>query len=214
MNLSAMNNNILTIKNFFQKDNNTIIFNNINEKINSFYIFILEFYAQENGYSLKINDSLDSYNANTNDLFLKKFAYLFFINTIKNLNSMISGSKKNIIFVNYKNFKTLSKNNSNNINCYDYKKDIVFFLKSIKKINNEHIISNIIDFPELIYSETSKVLVDINQHYSSKQDIIDPITDIRKCLYSLKLNNNQNIKEIFSLIKKEVIAKKFNFLTS
>jgi hypothetical protein len=122
------------------------------------------------------------------------------------------GSENQVIaLTDYKIFKQY-QSKVGGINGYDYIKDIKYFIQEILKINNKTLIENIINSPELSYSEISKYLVsDVGYIKNiSLHDDTNFILEIRKDIFKLRKTND--IKNIYFKIKDEAKYKKFSFL--
>ena len=89
--------------------------------------------------------------------------------------------------------------NFDSINGYQFEHDIVFFIRDELKINNDELLLYCQNNPVLLFSETSKYLVNNNQYYID-QNLVDDknhILDIRKSIFENR-KNNFNIKKIVS----------------
>jgi len=64
----------------------------------------------------------------------------------------------------------------------------------------------------MVISEIEKTLVNKYDNIKYKKNDKDDIANLRFAIFKLKKDQN-NLKEIYDLIKKETEVKKFNFLT-
>jgi hypothetical protein len=204
--------NIEVINNFFSKKNDQLLLiNKINDEIGIFYINIINHFAQKNNIKINfVNDLRET--TNNNDLFGLTRIYILNISNKKTLEQLVDNNNQVIAFTDYKIFKQY-QSKMRTINGYDYIKDIKYFFREILNINNKTLIENIINNPELSYSEISKFLVsDVGyiKNISLHEDT-NFILEIRKDIFKLRKTND--IKNIYFKIKDEAKYKKFNFLT-
>ena len=100
------------------------------------------------------------------------------------------------------------------VNGYKYQEDIKFYLQKYLKIENLKLLEFCLSTPQLSFSEISKFITNsdgyIKETKINEKD--NHIIQLRKELYNLK-RRGVSIKEIYSILKKEVKYKKFNFLT-
>lgn len=207
-----MNKNIAIINSFFsQKNEPLLIINKINDEIGIFYINIISHFAQKNNIKISFINDLKEMNGNK-DLFDSRRLYIVTTSNKKIIEQIVNNDNQAVALTDYKIFKQY-QSKVKSINGYDFVKDIKYFLQEILNINNEALTENIINNPELSYSEISKYLVnDIGYLKSiSLHDDINFILEIRKDIFKLK--KMANIKNIYFKIKEEVKYKKFSFLT-
>ena len=156
-----------------------------------------------------VNDLKET--TSNNDLFDLTRIYILNISNKKTLEQLMDNDNQVIAFTDYKIFKQY-QSKVRSINCYDYIKAIKYFFREILNINNKTLIENIINNPELSYSEISKYLVsDVGyiKNISLHEDT-NFILEIRKDIFKLKKTND--IKSIYFKIKDEAKYKKFSFL--
>ena len=203
--------NIEVINNFFsQKNDRLLLINKINDEIGIFYINIINHFAQKNNIKINFVNDLKETTSN-NDLFDLTRIYILNISNKKTLEQLMDNDNQVITFTDYKIFKQY-QSKVRSINGYDYIKDIKYFFREILNINNKTLIENIINNPELSYSEISKYLVsDVGyiKNISLHEDT-NFILEIRKDIFKLKKTND--IKSIYFKIKDEAKYKKFSFL--
>ena len=146
------------------------------------------------------------------DLFDSRRLYIVTTSNKKIIEQIVNNDNQAVALTDYKIFKQY-QSKVKSINGYDFVKDIKYFLQEILNINNEALTENILNNPELSYSEISKYLVnDIGYLKSiSLHDDTNFILEIRKDIFKLK--KMANIKNIYFKIKEEVKYKKFSFLT-
>ena len=207
-----MNKNIAIINSFFSKKNEPLlIINKINDEIGIFYINIISHFAQKNNIKISFINDLKEMSGNK-DLFDSRRLYIVTTSNKKIIEQMVNNDNQAVALTDYKIFKQY-QSKVKSINGYDFVKDIKNFLQEILNINNEALTENILNNPELSYSEISKYLVnDIGYLKSiSLHDDTNFILEIRKDIFKLK--KMANIKNIYFKIKEEVKYKKFSFLT-
>jgi len=204
--------NIEVINSFFsQKNEPLLIINKINDEIGIFYINIISHFAQKSNVKISYINDLKEMSGNK-DLFDSRRIYIVNTSNKKIIEQVVNTKNQVIALTDYKIFKQY-QSKVKRINGYDFVKDIKYFLQEILNINNEALTENIINNPELSYSEISKYLVnDIGYLKSiSLHDDTNFILEIRKDIFKLK--KMANIKNIYFKIKEEVKYKKFSFLT-
>ncbi len=204
--------NVAQLIKFIEEERLSIlIINQVNESVGLFYLNLIERIAIKN--NIKLNYEDNSLKNNSNDLFIKNDLDIFFSNNKKNINRYIQSNQRCILFTDYKNFKIYSAS-SFSISGYEYQKDIAYYIKEVLKINNSEIIDFCKENPHLTFSEISKYLVN-DLGYVKENKIREKnnfILEIRKKLFNLK-KEKKNSLEIYYNLKKEVLYKKFNFLT-
>lgn len=205
-------NQILLIKKFINSDKETLLINQVNENLGIFYLSITKFFADQINIKLEIDSNVD-YKELEDDLFGNKTIQIFNITNTKKLNLILKFNKKKIIFTDYKNYKNLNSK-FDSINGYQFEKDISYFVKEELNINNDELLYFCKSNPVLLFSETSKYLINKNK-YSNDQSLIEEknsILEIRKVIFGIK-KNSFDIKNLYKSIKEEAKFKKLNFLT-
>ena len=205
-------NQISLIKDFIDSNDDNMLINQVNDEIAIFYLGVLKYYTNKKGIKIS-NNPLSEDVINDDDLFGTKTIQIYNIANAKKIDTILDARSKKILFTDYKNYKRLSSK-LNSINGYQFEKDIIFFIKNELNINNEELLDYCKHNPVLLFSETSKFLINSNQ-YSSDRSIIEDknhILDIRKSIFENK-RNNINIQIIYQNIKKEAEYKKLSFLT-
>ena len=205
-------NQITTIDEFISSDEDNMLINQVNEEIAIFYLGIVKHFA--NNQAIKISNNNESEVVlNNEDLFGTKTIQTLTITNAKKLDTILNTHSKKIIFTDYKNYKRLSPK-LNSINGYQFENDIVFFIRNELNINNDELIYYCKNNTALLFSETSKFLVN-SDRYSRDRSLIEDknhVLDIRKSIFEIK-RNNFNIKNLYQNIKKEAEYKKLSFLT-
>ena len=205
-------NNIEKIKQFLSiKKNDTILINQVDEEIGSFYELVIKEISKE--IDIKISFNTDKIDPDeTSDLFQEEKIYLYHLTNSKQIEEIAKKHCKKIIVSDYKNFKKFQKN-FQTINGYDYEKDIVYFFKNIYKINEQELINYCISHPYFTMSEATKYKVNKSSYLadSNINGANNSILDIRKSIFSLK-RSQIDIKKLFMMLKNEVKYKKLNFL--
>ena len=209
-----MSNNISTIKKFLlDKQEKNLFFNQVDEKIDQFYYFIINHYSEQLNLDLKIANDENTHLFQTDDLFGKPKVVVYKKIPIKKIDILLKSSEKKIFFMEYRTFKKF-KDQFSSVNAYNYKLDIKSFLQDELKINNRLLIDNVINNPEYTYSEIHKFLV--NQNYQNiifNENIIDNFLLNRKNLYDHRNKDDLDLVKFYKSLKKEVDIKKFSFLT-
>ena len=205
-------NQISSIKKFISSNEEAILINQVNDEIGMLYLGIIEYYANHHSIKIKFNSLADNILAE-DDLFGTKTIQAISITNSKKIDTILGAHSKKIIFTDYKNYKRLSSK-INSINGYQFENDIDFFIKNELKINNEVLINYCKNNAALLFSETSKYLINSNQYSGDKSILEDKshVLNIRKSIFEIK-RNNFNIKNLYQEIKKEAEYKKFSFLT-
>ena len=205
-------NQISIIKDFIDSNEDNMLINQVNDEIAIFYLEVLKYYANNQGIKIS-NNTLAVDALSGEDLFGTKTIQAYNITNAKKIDTILDARSKKVLFTDYKNYKRLSSK-FNSINGYQFEKDVIFFIKNELNINNEELLDYCKHSPALLFSETSKFLINSNQ-YSSDRSLIEDknhILDIRKLIFENK-RNNINIQILYQNIKKEVEYKKLSFLT-
>jgi len=203
-----INQNVGLVDSFFQSKISKLLINGVDEKISSFYLFVLDFFSKKSSIPLSINEE-----HNTGNLFFNEEVRLLINPNTKEISNNLGSAIKTIFLTDYKNFKKFSKDVTS-LNGYQYQDDIKFFLQKTLKIHDVNLLKNLYENPQYIYSETEKYLVNNNYPENTIVDLVDNdfIADIRKSHYKEKYNQSDIIK-LYKLIKQEYLYKKLNFLT-
>lgn len=205
-------NQILLIEKFLTSNEENLIINQVNEEFGLFYLTVVKYFADKRTISLIVDNNEESIGIE-DDLFGQKKIKIFNLTNSKKLAVTLNLNNKKIIFTDYKNYKKLVSN-YNCINGYKFEFDIMSFIKDELKIDNDELLQYCKNNPALIFSETSKYLIN-NNKYSKDQSLAEEknhILNIRKSIFEIK-RNNLNIKNLYINLKKEADYKKFNFLT-
>ena len=206
-------NNIEKI-NFFlgQKEDKTLIINQVSEEIGSFYLLVIRYFSKLNNTKLDFNQKVDEGN-DPISLFGDEKLDIFASTSKTILDKIIVSKNKKIVFTGYKAFKKYQKL-MECVNGYNYMSDIKYYLEKILNIKERELINFCQSTPSLTYSETSKFLIN-EENYSKETGILETtnfILKVRKAIFNNK--NSGDIKKSFLNLKEEVKYKKFNFLTS
>ena len=210
--MSDRKHQVSLLKIFLKSEEETIFINQISETITNLYLYFIKFFADQE--EIKIDTNIDTNTkAIEDDLFGIKRIQIFNITSQNKLKTALDMRDKKVIFTDYRNFKKLDSKFSK-INSYQYEKDIIFFVKEELMINNDELLYFCKNNPALLFSETSKYLINKNQYSNDQSLIVDKnyFFDIRKKIFEIK-KNNSDIKSLYQNIKKEAEYKKFNFLT-
>jgi hypothetical protein len=210
--LEKSKNNIEKIIFFFkQKEYKTLIINQVNDEIGSFYLLVIRNFAKLNNTKLDFNQKMDVGN-DPISLFGDERLDIFALTSKTSLDKIIRNKNKKIVFTDYKTFKKYQKL-VECINGYNYISDIKYYLENILNIKESELINYCQSTPSLTYSETTKFLIN-EENYSKETGIFETtnfIVKIRKAIFDSKRSGD--IKKSFLNLKEEVKYKKFNFLT-
>ena len=201
---------ISLIKEFIKSNEDTILINQINENIKILYLHFIKYFANQQGVKINVNSETKK---NEDDLFGIKQIQIFSITSKNKLKDVLDARGKKVVFTDYINFKKIDSKITK-VNSYQYEKDISFFLNEELNIDNDELIYFCKNNPVLLFSETTKYLIN-NSQYSNDQSLIEEknhVLDIRKKIYEIKRKNSE-IKILYQNIKKEAEYKKLNFLT-
>ena len=204
-------NQIYLLKKFIKSNEDTIVINQINENITILYLYFIRYFANKQGVKINTNINTET-KVIENDLFGMKQIQIFNITSQSKLIKAMDMKDKKIVFTDYKNYKRLDSKIIK-ISSYQYENDISFFIKEELKIDNDELIYFCKNNPILLFSETTKYLIN-NSQYSKDHSLIEEknhILDIRKKIFEIK-RNNSGIKSLYQNIKKEAKYKKLNFL--
>ena len=206
------NNQTEKIKNFISSKDRNLLINDIKDDITIFFVLLLEFYAKAKNFKITYDHIIEN-NDYENDLFGEIKLKIYKSNSSKIVENLLNKSEKKLIITDYKNFKKYSKE-VKSINTYQYESDIVNFIKNELKIDDEELIFYCKNNPALLFSETSKYLINKNLYTCDLgfKEERNHILEIRKSIFELK-KNNLNIKNLYLNLKTEVSYKKLNFLT-
>ncbi len=207
-----MKNNLEKFKEVLISDEqNTVIVNQVNDEIKSFYDLVIREFSKELDIKIIYDDKYTATSSSDN-LFKVREIYLFSITDMRKIKEICKQSFKKIIFTDYKSFKRIQKDYIS-INGYNYAEDIRYFLKS-NNVLDEKLINYCILQPYFIFSELSKYNINKSEYSIDKieNDSFNFILKIRKDVFKIK-NNQTKIKELYHKLKEEVKYKKFSFLT-
>ena len=198
------------IRNFFLSENKNIIINQVSDDVDGLFKLIIEYYGQK--YNIKVNENYEQ-NNNINDLFSTNEIKFCKTTSTKKIEELLNFDEKKIIMTDYRNFKKFNKK-VNFINAYNFEMVIEKFINEDLKINDHDLIFFCKNNPILLFSETSKYLINDNGYSYDQKIHIEKnfILDLRKSIYEIKKNKN-NIKLLYEKIKDEANYKKLNFLT-
>jgi len=203
---------ILLIKEFIGSNEETLLINQVNDEIAIFYLSVIKYYA--NNQAIKLDtDAYTDIKAFASDLFGTKIIQIYNVTNTKKIEALLDVKSKKLIFTDYKNYKRLNSK-FNCINGYQFDNDIAFFIRSELGINNDELLDYCQNNAALLFSETSKYLIN-SDHYSSDRSLIEDknhILEIRKTIFENK-RNSVDIKNLYQNIKKEAEYKKLSFLT-
>ena len=194
-----------------QKENKTLLVNQVNDEIGSFYLLVIRYFAKLNNTILDFNQKKGEVNTSIS-LFGDEKLDIFASTSKTSLDRIIGNKNKKIIFTDYKAFKKYQKF-MECINGYNYISDIKYYLEKILNIKESELINYCQSTPTLTYSETSKFLIN-KENYSKETGIFETtnfIVKIRKAIFDSK--SSGDIRKSFLNLKEEVKYKKFSFLT-
>ena len=205
-----MKNNFDKLNFFFQSKEKELLINQVNEIISSFYIGIIKHIAIKNDVDISLSG--DESKENIGDLFGRSNIDIYNLSNTKKIDILLNSKNKKIILTDYKNYKKFNRDILS-INGYDFEKDIATFIKDELNINNMELINFCKNYPVLLFSETSKYLINSDGYINDQLFFNEKnhILELRKSIFSLKKDGTK-IKTLFSKIKSEAIYKKLNFL--
>ena len=204
-------NQIYLLKKFIKSNEDTIVINLIDENITILYLYFIRYFADKQGVKINTNINTET-KLIEDDLFGLKQIQIFNVTSQSKLIKAMDMKDKKIVFTDYKNYKRIDSKITK-ISSYQYENDISFFIKEELNIDNDELIYFCKNNPVLLFSETTKYLIN-NSQYSNDQSLIEEknhVLEIRKKIYEIKRNNSE-IKSLYQNIKKEAEYKKFNFL--
>ena len=194
-----------------QEEDKTLIVNQVNEEIGSFYLLVIRNFAKLNNTKLDFNQKIDESNVSVS-LFGDEKLDIYALTSKTSFAKIIENKNKKIVFTDYKIFKKYQKL-MGCINGYNYISDIKYYLENILDIKENELVNFCQSTPSLTYSETSKFLIN-EENYSKETGIFETtnfIVKIRKAIFDSK--SSGDIRKSFLNLKEEVKYKKFNFLT-
>ena len=206
-------NQIEKLRLFLQSNENILIINMVNNEIEAFYLYIIEYFSFSLGINLSFKEDVNNNFFYDNSLFAEEKIDIYRTTVSKNISKILQNKNKKVLITDYKNYKKINLVN-NSINGYQFETDMSIFLNDILNINNRDLYFFCKSNPALFGSELSKFQVN-NINYIPDEHINEPISniiEIRKSIFELK-RNNQNIKLLYKKIVDEARFKKFNFLT-
>ncbi len=198
---------------FLQSNENILIINMVNNEIEVFYLYLIEYFSFSLGINLSFKEDVNNNFFYDNSLFAEEKIDIYRTTVSKNISKILQNKNKKILITDYKNYKKINLVN-NSINGYQFETDMSIFLNDILNIKNKDLYFFCKNNPALFGSELSKFQVN-NVNYIPDEHINEPtsnIIEIRKSIFELK-RNNQNIKLLYKKIVDEARFKKFNFLT-
>ena len=198
---------------FLQSNENILIINMVNNEIEVFYLYLIEYFSFSLGINLSFKEDVNNNFFYDNSLFAEEKIDIYRTTVSKNISKILQNKNKKILITDYKNYKKINLVN-NSINGYQFETDMSIFLNDILNIKNKDLYFFCKNNPALFGSELSKFQVN-NINYIPDEHINEPtsnIIEIRKSIFELK-RNNQNIKLLYKKIVDEARFKKFNFLT-
>mgnify|MGYP006091148339 CR=1 FL=1 len=216
-------NNLQVIESFLEdKINTTMILPKVSSEIIIFYqILLKEICKNKNFLCRKIDNYENIGELITPTLFEERNSYIVDINSVKNslenLTEIDDKSQKFFVFVNYASYKK-NLTRSIQLNAYDYKKDMSAILEkeqvfcSLEDKIKIDFLSFSYDNPHLFFSELQKSQVQTQIFSRDKSHYDDTILSVRKDIFRYKNDFSIRIlSKLYSLFKKEIRIKKFNF---
>ena len=199
--------NAKILEKFLKDKKNSIIFGiNIDEQTSIFYqYFIKEILFQNKILLKKIND-INEINQDSISLFEENNSVYISFKKIK-----YEGKEKLINFLPYKDVKKYA--DSGIINSYEIDKDIKFILKNNNLENESELFEYLKLNPHMIETEIEKFQINKKDVVFSNSEILkDDIFSLRMEIFKAK-KTKIDLRKLLGLFKKEVLLKKFNFLT-
>ena len=195
------------VEKFLKDKNNNIIFGiNIDEETSIFYQYFIKKILSQNQISLKKVVDINEINEKSINLFEKDNSFYISFKKIK-----YEGKEKLINFLPYKDVKKYM--GSGIINSYEIDKDIKFILKNNNLENEIGLFEYLKLNPHMIETEIEKLLINRkNVVFINREISRDDIFSLRMDIFKAK-KSRVDLRKLLDLLKKEVLIKKFNFLT-
>jgi len=195
------------VEKFLKDKNNNIIFGiNIDEETSIFYQYFIKKILSQNQISLKKVVDINEINEKSINLFEKDNSFYISFKKIK-----YEGKEKLINFLPYKDVKKYM--GSGIINSYEIDKDIKFILKNNNLENESGLFEYLKLNPHMIETEIEKLLINRkNVVFINREISRDDIFSLRMDIFKAK-KSRVDLRKLLDLLKKEVLIKKFNFLT-
>ncbi len=199
--------NAKIIKNFIGgKDENVLYGINIDEHKSIFYQYFIKKILFQNEIQIKKVDDINEINEGSISLFEENNSVYITFKKIK-----YEGKEKLINFLPYKDVKKYV--GSGIINSYEIDKDIKFILKNNNLENESELFEYLKLNPHMIETEIEKFQINKKDVVFSNSEILkDDIFSLRMEIFKAK-RTKIDLRKLLGLFKKEVLLKKFNFLT-
>ena len=199
--------NAKIINNFIGgKDENVLYGINIDEHKSIFYQYFIKKILFQNEIQIKKVDDINEINEGSISLFEENNTVYITFKKIK-----YEGKEKLINFLPYKDVKKYA--GSGIINSYEIDKDIKFILKNNNLENESELFEYLKLNPHMIETEIEKFQINKKDNVFSNSEILkDDIFSLRMEIFKAK-RTKIDLRKLLGLFKKEVLLKKFNFLT-
>lgn len=199
--------NAKIINNFIGgKDENVLYGINIDEHKSIFYQYFIKKILFQNEIQIKKVDDINEINEGSISLFEENNSVYITFKKIK-----YEGKEKLINFLPYKDVKKYA--GSGIINSYEIDKDIKFILKNNNLENESELFEYLKLNPHMIETEIEKFQINKKDVVFSNSEILkDDIFSLRMEIFKAK-RTKIDLRKLLNLFKKEVLLKKFNFLT-
>jgi len=199
--------NAKIINNFIGgKDENVLYGINIDEHKSIFYQYFIKKILFQNEIQIKKVDDINEINEGSISLFEENNTVYITFKKIK-----YEGKEKLINFLPYKDVKKYA--GSGIINSYEIDKDIKFILKNNNLENESELFEYLKLNPHMIETEIEKFQINKKDVVFSNSEILkDDIFSLRMEIFKAK-KTKIDLRKLLGLFKKEVLLKKFNFLT-
>ncbi|GIR17178.1 MAG: hypothetical protein CM15mP30_7170 [Pelagibacteraceae bacterium] len=202
-----MSENAKILEKFLKDKKNNIIFGiNIDEQTSIFYQYFIKEILFQNKILLKKVNDINEINQNSISLFEENNSVYISFKKIK-----YEGKEKLINFLPYKDVKKYMS--SGIINSYEIDKDIKFILQNNNLENEGELFEYLKLNPHMIETEIEKFEINKKDVVFSNSEILkDDIFSLRMEIFKAK-KTKIDLRKLLGLFKKEVLLKKFNFLT-
>ena len=199
--------NAKTLEKFLKNKKSNIIFGiNIDEQTSIFYQYFIRKILSQNKILLKKVDDINEINVGSVNLFEENNSVYVTFKKIK-----YEGKDKLINFLPYKDVKKYV--GSGIINSYEIDKDIKFILQNNNLENESELFEYLKLNPHMIETEIQKLLINKKDVVFRNSEILkDDIFSLRMEIFKAK-KSKIDLRKLLGLLKKEVLLKKFNFLT-
>ena len=174
-------NQIEKLRLFLQSNENILIINMVNNEIEAFYLYIIEYFSFSLGINLSFKEDINNNFFYDNSLFAEEKIDIYRTTVSKNISKILQNKNKKILITDYKNYKKINLLN-NSINGYQFETDMSIFLNDILNINNRDLYFFCKNNPALFGSELSKFQVNNINYIPDEHMILFCLIYFQQCL--------------------------------